>query len=81
MVEATPQDNSARLMELFTPLIADKMAWEASFTEEEKAKGAAFEATLRSDPEAALAFQNEIDESFTASDANGDGLLDRAEFT
>lgn len=81
MVEAASQDNSQRLMELFAPLIADKMAWEASFTEEERAKGAQFEETLRTDPEAARAFQAEIDESFNSSDANGDGLLDHAEFT
>ena len=81
MVEANPeQDNDQRLMNLFAPLIADKAAWEASFTEEEKAKGAEFEATLRTDPEAAMAFQQEINDTFAACDANNDGLLDRAEF-
>ena len=41
MVEA--QTEEQRLQQLFAPLIKDKLAWEATFTEEEKTAGADFE--------------------------------------
>ena len=49
MVEA--QSEEQRLAALFAPLIQDKMAWEATFTEEEKAEGAKFEQELKDQPE------------------------------
>ena len=54
-VEVDPEE--ARLSALFAPLKEDKAAWEASFTEEERAKGAAFEETLRTNVDEARAFQ------------------------
>ena len=53
-VDADPEET--RLEILFAPLKADKAAWEASFTEEERAKGAEFEETLRTNVDEARAF-------------------------
>ena len=69
-----------RIQALLAPLKADKAAWEASFTEEERTAGVEFEQTLRSDPEALQTFMAEIDTTFAASDVNADQVLDREEF-
>lgn len=78
MVEA--QSEEQRLAALFAPLIQDKMAWEATFTEEEKAEGAKFEQELKDQPEKLQAFMAEIDAAFTGADADSDGQLSRDEF-
>uniref|UniRef100_A0A7S3I0U6 EF-hand domain-containing protein n=1 Tax=Favella ehrenbergii TaxID=182087 RepID=A0A7S3I0U6_9SPIT len=78
MVEADTQRE--RMMALLAPLIEDKNAWEASFTEEERAKGEQFEQELKTSPEALQAFMAQIDAAFTGADADQDGLLQRAEF-
>ena len=62
------------------PLKADKEQWEQSFTDEERNAGAAFEQSLRTNPEALQGFMTEIDDTFTAADVNADGVLDRDEF-
>ena len=56
MVEANPEQVSAtseqeRVMALVAPLKADKAAWEATFTEEEKEAGNAFVEHLRANRE------------------------------
>lgn len=73
-------DESARIQGLLAPLIADKSAWESSFTEEEKAKGQQFEEEIKTNPEALKAFMGQINEAFVFADANSDGLLNREEF-
>ena len=70
----------ARIQGLIAPLKADKAAWEASFTEEERAKGQEFESNLKTDHELLQAFMNEIDTTFNDCDANADGRLTRDEF-
>ena len=85
MVEAgaaaqiSPEEQQ-RIMSLLAPLKEDKAAWESSFTDEEKQKGAAFEDELKKNPEALQTFVGQIDSTFTEADSNGDGKLVRDEF-
>ena len=67
-------------MALLAPLKADKQAWEASFTEEEKAKGAEFEEQLKASPDALTEFMGQIDSTFAEADADSNGVLTRDEF-
>ena len=82
MVEAASpeQQEQQRIQTLLAPLKADKEQWEQSFTDEERNAGAAFEQSLRTNPEALQGFMTEIDDTFTAADVNADGVLDRDEF-
>ena len=86
MVEASgaaPQisaEEQQRIMALMAPLKEDKAAWESSFTDEEKQKGAAFEEELKSNPAALQEFVAQIDNTFAEADSNGDGKLVRDEF-
>jgi len=66
MVEAL--DENDRVTALLAPLKADKAAWEATFTEEEIAKGSVFEESLRTDSDALALFMSEIDAAFVGSD-------------
>lgn len=45
-------------MTLLEPLLKDKADWEAQFTDEERATGAAFEQNLKDDPQELMAFMN-----------------------
>ena len=74
------QADLSRFADLIAPLKRDKQEWEASFTEEEKQKGAEFEESLKSDPEALMAFMGEVDAAFNDADANKDSRLDHDEF-
>ena len=58
----------------------DKGLWEATFTDEERNAAAAFEQSLKTNPEALQAYMTEMDDTFTAADVNADGVLDMAEF-
>ena len=61
MVEASDasaqQQEQARLQALFAPLIADKSAWESSFTEEEKAASDNYTNAMRDSDEKRIEFQ------------------------
>ena len=87
MVEATGGSSSdavsaerQRVMDLVQPLVVDKMAWEASFTAEEKKKGDDFEQELRTDQAKMQSFLMEIHNGFAEADADGNGLLSKSEF-
>ena len=85
MVEEQTQEQlqaaeQARLQALFAPLAADKAAWEASFTEEEKNASEAYTAEMRDSEEKRVEFQQEVDSAFATSDADGDEKLTRDEF-
>ena len=67
-------------MALVAPLKADKAAWEATFTEEEKEAGNAFVEHLRANRESQQAFMKGLVANFFESDIDGDGLLNRDEF-
>ena len=67
-------------MTLFAPLIQDKMAWEASFTEEEKEASEKYTAEMRDSEEKRVEFQVQVDEAFNQSDADSNSLLSRDEF-
>ena len=56
------------------------MAWEASFTEDEKKKGDDFELELRTDQAKMSAFLQEIHSGFEEADADSNGLLSKSEF-
>ena len=65
---------------LFAPLTADKREWEESLTEEERESKKEWEDSVLTTTDARLSVQKILDECFQIADADGDGLLNRAEF-
>ena len=55
--------------------------WAANATEEEKQVDRAFMASMQESPEAMQKMMTEASADFAAADANGDGVLDLAEYT
>ena len=70
----------SRIMNLVQPLVVDKIAWEASYTEDERQKSEDFENELKTDAAKAQGFMAEIENGFKEADADSNGLLSKTEF-